>query len=280
MTHLAVYGIGQGLNGREAAMQATQKALDQLGALRPSLAIALISEEYDIAEVSAGLAGLLGDTPLWGFSTVRLLADNGEQQRAVAVALISASDVKAQVHWWPNFAADGQETARQVVRTLRSDLVLPQAVLLAADGVNGSLAPLCAALTDLPSVITGCLASGGYTSGKNLPARQEPIRSQRAGQLLPWAGACAWATGVAHGWRDTGLVFNVTRSRDVWVQSIDDAPAAELYARHFGRSAREWAFPPLTDLARLYPFGVETIPAAPNCSCAPHCAWKWTAACA
>jgi hypothetical protein len=256
MTHLAVYGIGQGLNGRDAAMQATQKAIDQLGALRPSLAIALISEEYDIAEVSAGLAGLLGDTPLWGFSTVRLLAENGEQQRAVAVALISASDVKAQVHWWPNFAADGQETARQVVRTLRSELVLPQAVLLAADGVNGSLVPLCAALTDLPSVITGCLASGGYTSGRTyLLARNQSGHSGLASAAL--GGRLRLGSGVAHGWRDSGLVFNVTRSRDVWVQSIDDAPAAELYARHFGRSAREWAFPPLTDMARLYPFGVE-----------------------
>ena len=34
MTRVAAYGIGQGLDGRDAAMQATQKALDQLGALR------------------------------------------------------------------------------------------------------------------------------------------------------------------------------------------------------------------------------------------------------
>lgn len=263
MTHLAVYGVGQGLDGREAAMQATQKALDQLGALRPSLAIALVSEEYDPAEVAAGLSSLLGDTPLWGFGAVRLVSENTERQRAVLVALLSATDVKAQVHWWPNFAAEGQETTRQVVRSLRSDLVLPQAVLLAADGVNGSLAPVCAALTDLPSVIAGCLASGGYTSGKTyLLARNQTGHGGLTTTAL--GGRFRLGVGMAHGWADTGLVFTVTRARDVWVHEIDNAPAADLYARHFGHPAREWAFPPLTELARLYPFGLEAYPGSPD----------------
>jgi hypothetical protein len=69
---------------------------------------------------------------------------------------------------------------------------------------------------------------------------------------------------VAHGWRDTGLIFNVTRSRDVWVHAIDGSPAVEMYARHFGRPTREWAFPPLTDLVRLYPFGVQASPGIPD----------------
>ncbi len=257
MTHLAVYGIGQGLDGRDAAMQATQKALDQLGALRPALALAVVSEEYEIAEAAAGLAGLLGDTPLWGLSSVRPLAGESEQPRSVLVALLAGSDLKAAVGWWPGYAADSAETARQVVRLLRSELVLPQAVLAAADGVNGSLGPLCAGLADLPAGIGGCLASGGYTSGKTYLLG----RSQSgAGSLVTAAlgGRFRLSAATAHGWQDSGLLVNLTRTRDVWVQSVDGSPAAELYARHFGHSPREWAYPPLNDLARLYPLGLET----------------------
>jgi hypothetical protein len=263
MTHLAVYGIGQGLDGRGAAMQATQKALDQLGALRPALALAFISEEFDIAAASSGLSGLLGDTPLWGFSTTRLLAGDAEHSRSVVVLLLAGSDLKAQVQWWPGFSADSPETARQVVRALRSDLVLPQAVLLAADGVNGSLAPLCSGLADLPASIGGCLASGGASSGKTFLLGKS---QSGPGGLVTAAlsGRFRLSVGLAHGWRDTGLLFTVTRTRDVWVQTVDERPAAELYSRCFGHTPREWAYPPLTELARLYPFGVETSPGDPD----------------
>ena len=263
MTHVAAYGIGQGLDGRDAAMQATQKALDQLGALRPALALAIVSEEYDAAEAAGGLSGLLGDTPVWGMSSVLPLAGESEQPRSVLVVLLAGSDLKASVNWWPSFAADSQETARQVVRVLRSDLILPQAVLLAADGVNGSLTALCAGLADLPANIGGCLASGGYTSGKTyLLAKGQSGPGGLATAAL--GGRFRLSTGTAHGWRDSGLQFNLTRTRDVWVQTVDGAPATELYARYFGHSAREWAYPPLNDLARLYPFGVETYSGSPD----------------
>ena len=38
---------------------------------------------------------------------------------------------------------------------------------------------------------------------------------------------------------------------------MDGRPASETYAGLFGYPARDWAFPPLSYLARLYPLGVE-----------------------
>jgi len=49
----------------------------------------------------------------------------------------------------------------------------------------------------------------------------------------------------------------VTRSRGFWLRTLDGRPASETYAQLFGHPAREWAFPPLSHLARLYPLGVE-----------------------
>jgi hypothetical protein len=38
---------------------------------------------------------------------------------------------------------------------------------------------------------------------------------------------------------------------------LDGRPASESYARLFGHPAREWAFPPLNHLVRLYPLGIQ-----------------------
>ena len=54
-----------------------------------------------------------------------------------------------------------------------------------------------------------------------------------------------------------GSQFRVTRSRGFWLRTLDGRPASETYAQLFGYPAREWAFPPLSHLARLYPLGVE-----------------------
>ena len=63
--------------------------------------------------------------------------------------------------------------------------------------------------------------------------------------------------GSAHGWNPVGSQFRVTRSRGFWLRTLEGRPASETYAGLFGFPAREWAFPPLSHLARLYPLGVE-----------------------
>ena len=63
--------------------------------------------------------------------------------------------------------------------------------------------------------------------------------------------------GAAHGWRPVGAYFTVTGASGQWVRSLDDVPASQSYANLFGREAREWAFPPLNTLVRLYPLGLE-----------------------
>jgi hypothetical protein len=63
--------------------------------------------------------------------------------------------------------------------------------------------------------------------------------------------------GHAHGWDPVGSQFRVTRSRGFWLRTLNGRPASETYAELFGHPARDWAFPPLSYLARLYPLGVE-----------------------
>lgn len=258
----AVYGIGTGINGQEAAMQATQRALDLLSAERPVLAIAFAAQEFNINEVLAGLASLLGDTPLFGISTTQPLAGEGNLPRSVLVALITGSELKAQVHWFPGYAQDSLSAARHLEQILKHEVFLPQEILLAADGVGGSLAPVCAVLGGMQVGVSGGMAAGDPALGKtNTIGKNHAGPGALAAALL--SGGFRKGVGLGHGWRDLGVFFRVTRSRDVWLHTLDGRPAAEIYAQYFGYPAREWAYPPLSEMARLYPLGVEGAPGEP-----------------
>ncbi|MBE0698692.1 MAG: FIST C-terminal domain-containing protein [Anaerolineaceae bacterium] len=256
MRRIGVYGVGTGINGRDAAMQATQRALDQVGTSRPVLALVLIAQEFNINEVLAGLTSLLGETPLWGFSTLCPLTNSGDQPRSVVVALLTGSDFQASVNWFPGYVQDSTATARQLAHDLRQDVFLPQHILIAADGINGSLLPVCSALSDLQVSVAGCMAAGDPSMGKTfqLGKNQAGPGGLAAARL---GGRFRVGVGMAQGWHDLGVYFHATRTRDVWLQTLDGVSAAETYARLFGYAPREWAFPPLTDMARLYPLGVE-----------------------
>lgn len=256
MKRNAVFGVGIGINGRDAAMQATQRALDQIGTAKPVLALVFVSQEFTITEVLAGLTSLLGETPLWGFSSISPVTGDGEQPRSVVVALITGSELKAQVHWYPGFAQDSPGVAKQFVQALKQDIFLPQEILIVADGINGSLVPVCSSLGELNVRVAGCMASGEPSLGKTYSiGKNQSGPGAMAAAVL--GGRFRVGVGLGHGWLDLGVYFHATRTRDVWVQTLDDKPAAETYARYLGYSAREWAFPPLTDMARLYPLGVE-----------------------
>lgn len=257
MKRHAVYGVGVGMNGRDAAMQATQQALDQLGTSRPVLALAFIAQEFNIHEVLAGLTNLLGETPLWGFTTLRPITSQGDQPRSVVIALLTGADQQAVVKWFPEYAQDSPGSARQLVKELRQDVFLPQLLLVAADGIHGSLQPLCSMLGDLPVNVAGCMAAGDPSMGKTFQLGYNQAGAGGMAAAL-FGGRFRAGIGLAQGWLDLGIFFHATRTRDVWVQALDGKPAVETYARVLGYTPREWTFPPLTEMARLYPLGVET----------------------
>ena len=87
MTLQAAVGSAQALDGREAGSQAAHQALNRLGSGTPSLGILISSNQYQPREVVSGVASLLGDTPLIGFSTPDGLTNSGQHPHPVTLAL-------------------------------------------------------------------------------------------------------------------------------------------------------------------------------------------------
>lgn len=256
MTLTAAVAQAQAFDGKEAGIQATHKALKQLGIKTPSLAIIVASRYYDPKKVANSVASLLGDVPMIGLSSASTLTKEGQIKNSVAVALLSSPTLKATEHWLPGYAQSGRETAttlRELVSDNGSD---KRKFIFFADGFNGDAEQMCLALTGAEFSVIGGLSSGNpHTGTTSQIAGKQAGSGSLAGLLLD--GKMKVGAGSEHGWRPVGRQFRVTRSRGFWIRTLDGRPASEAYAQLFGYPAREWGFPPLNYLVRLYPLGIE-----------------------
>jgi hypothetical protein len=254
MTMQAAVGVAQALDGREAGLQAAHQAFNRLGAGTPGLGILIASHQFQAREVAIGVASLLGDAPLIGFSSPAGLTNSGQHANSVVLALLKG-DFEAEAHWLPGYAQSGRETAAALLQ-LASAHKDNEAGLLFADGFNGDAEQLCSAIQPGSFPFAGGLSSGDLHTGNTyqMAGNQTGTGSLAAAFLR---GNLRVGIGYAHGWDPVGSQFRVTRSRGFWLRTLDGRPASEAYADLFGYPARDWAFPPLNYLARLYPLGVE-----------------------
>lgn len=256
MSLSAAMGVAQALDGREAALQATHQALDRIGNTPLALGIILYSQEFPVQNVVTGVSSLLGNTPLWGFSTSMPLTGDGYQPRSVVVALLAGSDIKAQVQFWA--------TVRQGTRAPGEQLFLPvtpgsetsDGLLITADGFGGDIRPFLSGLPGSLRTIVGGLSGGDSYTGKSyqIGGNQSGASGMATAHLQ---GSFKLGTGLSHGWKDVGFNLQVTQAGGLFVRTLDGVPAAEAYAKYLGYTAKEWVQPPLSELVRLYPLGIE-----------------------
>jgi hypothetical protein len=246
-------GVAQALDGREAGLQAAHQALNRLGANAPGLAVVIASHQYQPREVLNGVSSLLGDSPMIGFSSPATLTNKGHHPHSVTVALLSG-DFQSDTLWLPGYSQSGRETAAKIMQHA-SARVERQSMLFFADGFNGDAEQFCNSASSELNVVGG-LSSGDLHTGNNY----QMAGSQTGSGGLAAAflrGNLKVGVGYDHGWDPVGSQFRVTRSRGFWLRTLNGRPASETYAGLFGYPARDWAFPPLNYLARLYPLGME-----------------------
>ena len=254
MTFHAAVGQAQALDGREASLQATHQALNRLESMTPGLGIVIASHQYQASDVASGVASLLGDAPVIGFSSPAGLTREGLHSHSVVVAILSADKLKAKSHWLPGYAQSSRETASKLDTIISKEKT--KNVLFFADGLNGDAEQFCNSIDNNTFQIAGILSSGDLNSGLTYQ-----IAGNQTGtgalSALTFNGNLRMGIGHAHGWDPVGVQMRVTRSRGFWLRTLNARPASETYAELFGYPAREWSFPPLSYMARLYPLGVE-----------------------
>lgn len=255
MPFSAFIGLGKSADSREAGAQAALQALEQAGRSPVLLGIIIASHSLSFTQVVSGAGALLGDVPLIGFSTSAEIVASGLQQRSVVVALLTGSDVTVHSEYFPGFSEDSRAVSQKMIHSLLQSQ--PNGLLfLAADGFHGDPKDLCQSFVQDPNLVVGCLAGGELRQAHTfqLGGRQTGTGGLAAAHL---SGHITAGVGIGHGWQEVGAYFQITRVRGPWIRALNNRPAAEVYAQWLGYLPRDWSFPPLNELVRLYPLGIE-----------------------
>jgi hypothetical protein len=143
-----------------------------------------------------------------------------------------------------------------MLRNLQPDEDEREVLMVVSDGLNGDPALLCETLSGKGYSLMGALAGGDLSQGRTYQAggRQSGSGGLSAGVL---SGNIVMGVGAGHGWQPVGAMVRLSRVQGAWVRTLDGQPANEIYARMFGQAARDWLEPPLSNLVRLYPLGLD-----------------------
>lgn len=255
MTLVAAVGQAQALDAREAGLQASHKALNQMGSTSPSLAIIVSSHRFEAQMALNGAASLLSNIPILGFSSPAALTNLGNHANSVVVALLGGDDIQAETHWFADYSQGSADTATRLKQLIGYEQRPVKSVLVFGDGLNGNAEEFCETL--LPSLpIIGGLSAGDVQN--NIGYQFAGVQSGNGGMATALLrGDYKIGIGYGHGWTPIGNHFRVTRSRGFWLRTLDGRPASESYAELFGHTPRQWSFPPLNYTSRLYPLGFE-----------------------
>lgn len=255
MTLVAAVGHAQALDAREAGLQASHKALNQMGSTSPSLAIIISSHRLDVQMVLSGATSLLSNIPILGFSSPVVLTDSGAYTNSVVVALLGGDEIQAETHWFSEYSQGSADAATRLKQLIGYEQRPVKSVLAFADGLNGNAEEFCESL--LPNLlILGGLSAGDLQN--SIGYQFAGVQSGTGGMASAFLrGDYKIGLGYGHGWNPVGNHFRVTRSRGFWLRTLDGHPASEAYAELFGHASREWSLPPLNYTSRLYPLGFE-----------------------
>lgn len=256
MSLFAAIGQSRAIDGREAGRQAARQVLDQVGRVPYVLGWVIASGHFPIMKVFSGVSSIFGDVPLLGFSTSGELTTEGQNQRSVVVALLTGEDLQARTDWWPGFSEDSKACTNSMIQALRSENRPGSTLMVVTDGLKGDAATLCKALPPGDYTLAVCLAGGDLIHGRTyqIDGRQSGTGGLAAARIN---GKVAVGVGIYHGWQVLSAASRVTRVKGHWVRTLDGRRASDMYSILFGHKPREWTAPPLNQLVRLYPFGIE-----------------------
>ena len=247
-------GIGTGLDGSTATRSAVHQALDQIGSARPILVITIISHEYDVDESLKSITSYFTSAAIWGFSTHGTFTSYEINSRCVFVIVLTDRDIIPQTFWWPQYASDPGLVAMEIVQQAAKSM--PSGILFAADGVSGDINLIRNGLQDNDIKLVGILSSGDIRSGRTTQIADNQCGSGALSMLM-LSGEIDISVGIASGWQNSGIQFSIDNAEGLSIRELDGKLPAEAYSTIFGKTVKQWSQPPLSELVRLYPLGIE-----------------------
>ncbi len=259
-TKIAV-GINQNPNSLEAGRDAAFSAKVDLQSDEISLAVVFSTVNFNLNEVLYGVKRVIKNTSLVGCSAAGVMTNSGNSTRAVAVMLITSSNIKLGTGYvGPINSGKEKISGYQLAQNASSQTagLKRHAFSLFADSLIDNPADLISGVQEVLGssfpIVGGFSADDGHF-GKTYQFFQDQVFSYSACGIL-WAGNCECAIATGHGWKPLGRPLTVTDSKVNRIRTIDGKPALKLYENYFGDNIADLKKLKFSKIALLYPLGL------------------------
>lgn len=259
-------GLASGASARDAARDAATQARAAAGPHAPDLVWVFATDDYDPADVRAGVADIVGDAPIVGCRAPGVLACDRVTHDGVGVLVLSGGLV-ARIGVAPGVGADGRgagataasralDALEAAIGEARPDRT---AMVVLPDAIRGNA---CDVVRGVDAAVGAGLRLVGGGAGDKLQFRQTWQFTGDAvadDSVLAVALAAPSPMGIAlrHGCAPWGRPMKVTRVSGRTVHDLDWQPAFTRYtevARELG--AEEIAREGFVAFAMQHPFGI------------------------
>ncbi len=255
-------GIGKAIlstdsaNSVELGRLAATEALSHIKRFQPSLALAFVSPELEMVEVTEGLADVLGDCPLIGTSTAGEIA-GGYVRHSVVVAVLASPHLSARVGMGNGVSQDFQSAVNEALSNAGISQYFnynhPQHQMLHMSAAGAPwISPVLLIVFSPGSTKSQLsLSHDIHTALRKSSANRIPIFGGSSGDYFQYdanyqlannrvsGDAIALAfieteilfgLGMSHGFFPTKRRALATRASGHIVHEFDNRPAAEVYA--------------------------------------------------
>lgn len=259
-------GVGKAIlheasdNSVELGRLAATEALSHIKRFQPSLALAFVSPELEISEVTKGIIDVLGDCPLIGTSTAGEIA-GGYIRHGVVVAVLASPHLSARVGMGNGVSQDFQSAVNEALSNAGvsqyfnynhpqhqmlhmsaagSPWISPVLLIVFTPGSTKSQLSLS---HDIHSALRKSSANHipifGGSSGDyfKYDANYQLVNNRVSSDAIALAfieAEILFGLGMSHGFIPTKRRVLVTRASGHIVHEFDNRPAAEVYAEMLG----------------------------------------------
>jgi hypothetical protein len=229
-------GVGHSTAGdaRTAGAEAARAALEGDD---PKLLVVFCSNEFELPELIAAIAGEAPETPLIGCSTAGEIGPEGAATKSVVVTAFGGDGFSARSAAADRASTHLREAGSEVATALLSaDPDRPhRAVMLLTDALGGDQQEVIRgayAVLGAGVPLVGACAGDDFGFTATFQFHEGRVCSDTlVGAVLE--SNAPLGIGVRHGWRPVGEPVLVTRSEGNRVFTLDDRPAVDVYLDRF-----------------------------------------------
>lgn len=250
-------GIGKNDDARRAAADATTQAIATLPKKRADSALVFGSSRLDQDAILKGVEDVVRGIPIVGCSSAyEITSESLATEGSVVVVLFNSDQIRFSTGFGTHIGWNPRQSGKDCAQTIDPT---SKDILLFANSLHGGVGISLEAVREKYPNDIMMLAAGASDNLRFFETSQYFNNSAYSDAIvaLGMSGVFKSAAVSTNGFLPVGVLKRITKSKDVVIEEIENAPAVKLYDEYFGEEFADMlSGGKLMSYASSYPIGI------------------------